>query len=87
MPPCLPASVPAVRGLPYCGLLSFRGVVCLVAVVDGQLAAGDKLAAASTGQQYDILEVLLAMSDRHFMSHFWQLFAQVVGDGVSVVCH
>lgn len=29
----------------------------MVAVVDGQLSAGDKLAAASTGQQYDILEV------------------------------
>lgn len=29
----------------------------MVAVVDGQLAAGDKLAAVSTGQQYDILEV------------------------------
>jgi translation elongation factor EF-4 len=31
--------------------------VCLVAVVDGQLSAGDKLAAVSTGQQYDVLEV------------------------------
>ena len=35
--------------------------MCLVAVVDGQLAAGDKLAAASTGQHYDILEVWLVM--------------------------
>jgi translation elongation factor EF-4 len=35
----------------------YRGVVCLVKVVDGRLAAGDKLQAASTGKQYEALEV------------------------------
>lgn len=35
----------------------YRGVVCLVKVVDGKLAAGDKLQAASTGKQYEALEV------------------------------
>jgi translation elongation factor EF-4 len=35
----------------------YRGVVCLVAVVDGALRAGDKLAAASSGQEYEALEV------------------------------
>lgn len=37
----------------------YRGVICLVAVVDGSLKAGDKLQAVSTGQEYDALEVTL----------------------------
>jgi translation elongation factor EF-4 len=35
----------------------YRGVVCLVTVVDGCLRAGDRLAAASSGQEYEALEV------------------------------
>lgn len=35
----------------------YRGVVTLVAVVDGRLAAGDRLASAATGQEYEALEV------------------------------
>ncbi len=36
---------------------AFRGVVCLVEVVDGALRAGDRLTAASTGETYDASEV------------------------------
>ena len=36
---------------------SFRGVVCLVEVVDGTLRSGDRLTASSTGANYDVAEV------------------------------
>ncbi len=36
---------------------AFRGVVCLVEVMDGALRAGDRLTAASTGDTYDASEV------------------------------
>jgi translation elongation factor EF-4 len=32
--------------------------VCLVAVVDGALSAGDRLVSAATGQEYDANEVI-----------------------------
>ena len=35
----------------------FRGVVCLVEVVDGALRAGDRVTAASSGETYDVAEV------------------------------
>lgn len=35
----------------------FRGVVCLVEVVDGTLRAGDRVTAASSGETYDVAEV------------------------------
>ena len=34
----------------------FRGVVCLVEVVDGTLRAGDRVTAASSGETYDVSE-------------------------------
>lgn len=44
-----------------------RGVICLVAVVDGQLSVGDRLAAASSRgqQQYDALEVGVLAPEPH----------------------
>ena len=35
----------------------FRGVVCLVEVVDGTLRVGDRVTAASSGETYDVAEV------------------------------
>lgn len=35
----------------------YRGVICLVEIVDGHLRKGDKVVASSTGDTYDILEV------------------------------
>lgn len=35
----------------------YRGVVTLVAVVDGRLAVGDRLVSVASGQEYDALEV------------------------------
>ncbi|XP_062009948.1 translation factor GUF1 homolog, mitochondrial [Rosa rugosa] len=35
----------------------YKGVICHVAVVDGMLRKGDKIASAATGQAYDILDV------------------------------
>lgn len=35
----------------------YRGVICLVEVVDGRLRKGDKVVASSSGEAYDILEV------------------------------
>ncbi|KAF6264082.1 GTP binding protein lepa [Scenedesmus sp. NREL 46B-D3] len=43
----------------------YRGVVCLVAVVDGRLRAGDRLAAASSGQEYEALEVGMLAPEPH----------------------
>lgn len=34
----------------------YRGVVCLLEIVDGALARGDRVVAASTQEAYDILE-------------------------------
>jgi len=39
---------------------AFRGVVCLVEVVDGSVRAGDRLTAASTGDNYDVSEVCVS---------------------------
>ena len=36
----------------------YRGVICLVEIVDGHLRKGDKVVASSTGDTYDILEVI-----------------------------
>ena len=35
----------------------YRGVICLVEVVDGRLAKGDQIVSSSTGQQYEILDL------------------------------
>ncbi|KAM0944785.1 putative protein-synthesizing GTPase [Dioscorea sansibarensis] len=35
----------------------YKGVICHVAVVDGALRKGDKIASAATGQTYDVLDV------------------------------
>lgn len=35
----------------------YKGVICHVAVVDGMLRKGDKIASASTGQSYEIMDV------------------------------
>ena len=35
----------------------YRGVVCLVEVVDGALCKGDRIVAASSGEAYEALEV------------------------------
>ena len=36
---------------------NFRGVICLVNIVDGSIKKGDKIQAASSGKVYDALEV------------------------------
>ncbi|KAK9810141.1 hypothetical protein WJX72_005508 [[Myrmecia] bisecta] len=43
----------------------YRGVVCLVEVVDGQLHKGDKVVSASNGEQHDILEVGVLAPEPH----------------------
>jgi elongation factor 4 len=35
----------------------YRGVICLVEIIDGQIQKGDKIEAASTQQQYEILDI------------------------------
>ncbi|XP_073014009.1 translation factor GUF1 homolog, mitochondrial [Typha latifolia] len=35
----------------------YKGVICHVAVVDGSLRKGDKIASAATGQSYEVLDV------------------------------
>jgi translation elongation factor EF-4 len=52
-------------------------VVCLVAVVDGALRAGDKLAAASSGQEYEALEVSCCMSFNKLQHHISDLLLVV----------
>jgi translation factor GUF1, mitochondrial len=41
----------------------YRGVVCLVEVVDGSIKKGDKITAASTQQDYEVLDVGLMYPD------------------------
>jgi len=48
---------------PFKGLLfdswfdEYRGVICLIEVIDGMLKKGDKITAASTGDEYEVLEI------------------------------
>jgi translation factor GUF1, mitochondrial len=48
---------------PFKGLLfdswydEYRGVVCLIEVVDGSIKKGDKIVAAHTGQEYEVLDI------------------------------
>jgi elongation factor 4 len=35
----------------------YRGVICLIEIIDGEIKKGDKITAANTGQSYDVLEV------------------------------
>jgi len=48
---------------PFKGLLfdswfdEYRGVICLIEVVDGMIKKGDKITAASTGDEYEVLEI------------------------------
>ncbi|MBD3231483.1 elongation factor 4 [Candidatus Dependentiae bacterium] len=41
----------------------YRGVVCLIEVVDGQMKKGDKITSAHSGQDYEILEIGLMYPD------------------------
>ncbi|PSC76214.1 translation factor GUF1 mitochondrial isoform X1 isoform B [Micractinium conductrix] len=43
----------------------YRGVVCLVEVLDGRVQKGDKITAASTGTNYEVNEVGLLAPDPH----------------------
>ncbi|GFR41154.1 hypothetical protein Agub_g1818, partial [Astrephomene gubernaculifera] len=43
----------------------YRGVVLLVEVVDGAVSVGEKVAMASTGSSYEVLEVGLQAPERH----------------------
>lgn len=49
--------------LPFRGLLfdswfdEYRGVICLIEVVDGQIKKGDIITAAHTDQQYEVLDI------------------------------
>lgn len=42
-----------------------RGVICLAAVVDGQLAKGERICSASSGQEYEVLECGLLTPEPH----------------------
>jgi len=48
---------------PFKGLLfdswfdEYRGVICLIEVIDGSIKKGDKITAASTGTEYEVLEI------------------------------
>ena len=53
----------------------FRGVVCLVEVVDGTLRVGDRVTAASSGETYDVAEVRSGrVQDSKAVAKFEQLF-------------
>ena len=41
----------------------YRGVVCLIEIIDGQVSKGDKIASAYTGQEYEVLELGLMYPD------------------------
>lgn len=41
----------------------YRGVVCLIEVIDGQLSKGDKIISAYTGEQYEVLDLGLMYPD------------------------
>lgn len=41
----------------------YRGVVCLIEIIDGQLSKGDKIISAYTGEQYEILDIGLMYPD------------------------
>ena len=64
--PALIERVPPPRGDPGAPLRAllfdafhdeYRGVVCLLEIIDGALARGDRVVAASTQETYEILEV------------------------------
>ncbi len=56
---------------PFKGLLfdswfdEYRGVICLVEVVDGALRKGDQITAAYSGQSYEVLDIGLMYPDPH----------------------
>lgn len=41
----------------------YRGVICLIEVIDGAVAKGDVIASAHTGQEYEVLELGLMYPD------------------------
>ncbi|MEW5309621.1 MAG: hypothetical protein WDW38_001499 [Sanguina aurantia] len=43
---------------------AYRGVVCLVEIVDGSVSVGDKVQALSTGEEYEVQEVGLMAPDQ-----------------------
>eukprot|EP00195_Chlamydomonas_chlamydogama_P016553 CAMPEP_0202908548 /NCGR_PEP_ID=MMETSP1392-20130828/46429_1 /ASSEMBLY_ACC=CAM_ASM_000868 /TAXON_ID=225041 /ORGANISM="Chlamydomonas chlamydogama, Strain SAG 11-48b" /LENGTH=570 /DNA_ID=CAMNT_0049597945 /DNA_START=323 /DNA_END=2035 /DNA_ORIENTATION=+ len=43
----------------------YRGVICLVEIVDGSVAKGDRITAASTGEDYDVQEVGILAPEMH----------------------
>ena len=49
----------------FVSLLRCRGVVCLVAVVDGRVRRGDRLTSASTGDEYEVNEVGMLAPEPH----------------------
>ena len=54
----------------------YRGVICLVEVVDGHLRKGDRVVASSTGDTYDIMEVLVLLFQRYTPLEFALLPSQ-----------
>lgn len=41
----------------------YRGVVCLIEIIDGHIKKGDKIASANTGEQYEVLDIGLMYPD------------------------
>jgi len=41
----------------------YRGVICLIEIVDGHISKGDKIASAYTGEEYEVLELGLMYPD------------------------
>ncbi len=70
--PAVIERVPAPRGdanKPFKALLfdswydDYRGVICLIEVIDGSIQKGDKIQSANTGQEYEILEIGIMYPD------------------------
>lgn len=54
----------------------YRGVVCLIAIKDGEVHKGDQIALAQTGRSYEVLEIGLMYPDEQPTDH---LYAGQVG--------
>ena len=51
----------------------YRGVICLVEIVDGCLTEGMRITSAATGESYDVLEV------QHTFNHHFSKFTCRLG--------